>query len=266
MGFCEILALAFAGVRGNLRSSCGLPLGGFSLGLDCSCGLRRAAIVGVPALIGFLGIVWLLPAWWARRPSSVVAPSGALYGATASGAPYGATTNLQNAAPTLLKGTCAQGCNFALAEHGAKPSGGVNPGELIDGNSTDYGSGTGFAHTTWGANPPQFFTVSLKAPVKIDCVRVLLWDQDEERYYRYKLEVCADDKGETWALLADHTGPAEQCRSWQFVRFKLQTVKLIRLTGTFNSSNSGFHVVELQAGLGLPAGTPPPRPVEALDF
>ena len=242
---------------------------GFSLGLDCSCGLKRAGVVGVPALIGFLGLVWLLPAGYARHPWQCARAKGDLFPAPASApfvvAPspdlsgYGATTNLpKEMRPGISK-------NFALAQHGAKARGGFNPGELLDGNCTEYEAGTGYANTTWSARPPQFFTVTLKDPVTIDCVRFLLWDRDE-RYYRYKLEVCADDKGETWAPVADHTGPAEKCRSWQVVRFKAQPVKLIRLTGTYNSANRGFHVVELQASLGLPAATPSPGPVEVLEF
>lgn len=210
--------------------------------------------------------MWLLPAWRAKRlRQSAQAPSEFFPDPAPVGASV-AETSRQNAILASPNGTYPQGYNFALLNHGAKATGGTHPEALIDGDFTDYSGGTGFATTTWGAKPAQFFLVTLRFPVTIDCVRLLLWDRDEDRYYRYKLEICADDKGETWLLAADHTGPAEQCRSWQVVRFKPQPVKLIRLTGTYNSSNSGFHVVELQASLGLPPGTPPPRPAELLEF
>jgi hypothetical protein len=141
----------------------------------------------------------------------------------------------------------------------------MNPEALIDGNYTDYGPGTGYATTIWQNDPKPFFTVTLKDSFTIDSIRILLWDRDD-RYYRYKLEVCPDDKGAAWVLVADHTAEAEQRRSWQVVRFKPQPVRLIRLTGTYNSSNSGFHVVELQAGVGLPDCVPPPKPTEVLEF
>ena len=210
--------------------------------------------------------MWLLPAWWARRPWQFArARGGPLPAIALAGTPAVETTR-HYAAPAAPEGKCPQGSNFALAEHGAIATGGINPAELIDGNCTVYGHGTGFASTTWNVQPPQFFTVTLKDLVTVDCVRILLWDRDEERYYRYKLEISADGNGVAWLLVADHTAPTEQCRSWQVVRFKPQPVKRIRLTGTFNSANSGFHVVELQASLGLPAGTPPPKPPEVLEF
>jgi len=227
--------------------------------LDCSCSLKRAAIVGVPALIGFLGIVWLLPALCARRPWSSACAEGGF-------APAGAETNRLAARAVVPAEQRGPDFNYALAANGAQAAGGTNPGELIDGNVTNYAGGTGFATSVWNTDPPQFFIVTLKEPAAIDCIRMLLWDRDPERYYRYKLEVCADAEGKAWELVADHRGAAEQCRGWQVVRFKQQQVKLIRLTGTFNSANSGFHVVELQASLGLPAGTPPPTQSDGLEF
>jgi BTB/POZ domain-containing protein 9 len=152
-----------------------------------------------------------------------------------------------------------------LASRGGKATGGQRPEELLDGNDTDYTGGTGFAYTTWSLQPPQFFIVTLKDAATIDCIRILLWDRDEQRFYRYKLEISPDDTGKAWTVVADRTGEKEECRSWQTVRFKPQTVKQMRLTGTFNSANSGFHVVEFQASLGVPPSAAPVTP-EVLDF
>lgn len=219
----------------------------------------------MPALIGFFGVVWLLPVSGAGRPWHLArAAAGPAAGQPANEDAQAAGRGRRRAFP--VGATPAAGHNFALAANGAAITGGQGPEELIDGNDAAYTGGTGFGYTVWNATPPQFFLLTLREPSTIDCIRFLLWDRDEGRYYRYKLEVCPDGKGEAWTCVADHTGPAEQCRSWQTVRLKAQQVKLVRLTGTYNSANSGFHVVELRASLGLPAGTPPPVAPEGLDF
>lgn len=165
----------------------------------------------------------------------------------------------------LEKPALPSGFNFALAANGATVEGGSDPAQLIDGNDSTYTGGTGFATSQWKAEPPQAFVITLKDTVTIDCVRFLLWDRSEDRYYRYKLEVSPDDKSAAWAMIADRSGPVDQCRSWQTIRFKQQPVRRIRLTGTYNSANSGFHVVELQAYFGVPANAPSSNP-DTLDF
>jgi hypothetical protein len=114
---------------------------------------------------------------------------------------------------------------------------------MIDGNFTNYDGGLGFAYSK--PELPASFTVALKEPVTLNCIRFLLWDHDE-RFYRYKLEACTDDSEKIWTMLADKTDEASKCQSWQVLRFAPCTVKLIKLTGTY-SINNQFHVVELQA-------------------
>lgn len=143
------------------------------------------------------------------------------------------------------------GYNFALAKNGAVAAGGKDPQLLIDGEEK-YDGGTGFGMTYWQNTPTPFFTVTLKKPVLIDCIRFLLWDLDD-RSFRYKLEVCADEQGKDWTMIADRSAPTDFCKSWQNISFKAQTIKIIKLTGTYNSANNGFHVVELQAFFGAPA-------------
>jgi hypothetical protein len=156
-----------------------------------------------------------------------------------------------------------QGYNFAMYQHGATIAGGCNNILIIDGVSTGHDWCQGYGYSCWAANPPEPFLITLREPTTIDCVRFLLWDLDG-RFQRYKVEVCADDQAKAWTLVADRTGPKEECRGWQVSRFAPQTVKLIRLTGTFNSVNPSFYVVELQASLGLPSETQPVEP--APDF
>lgn len=145
------------------------------------------------------------------------------------------------------------GTNFALSRNGATAEGGRNPERLIDGD-LHYTAGSGFASAT--VSPPQPFVIKLKEPVKLECIRFLLWNLSESRYYRYKLEVCFDDDPAHWATVSDNTGPEIECRGWQDLRFTPRIVKQIRLTGTFNNINSFFHVVELEAYREVPTGPP----------
>jgi hypothetical protein len=206
--------------------------------------------MGLAACIGFFGVLW---AQADPRPAYAM-----------KHVPQ-ATPN--PAQPTPLPVAPEQafppGRNFALRANGGTAIGGTDPEQLIDGNDSNYSGGTGFATTQWRNG--QYFLITLKKPVTLDSVRFLLWDRSEERYYRYKLEICADDKGSAWTMAQDRSGPIEQCKSWQVIRFKPQIVKQIKLTGTFNSANNGFHVVELQAYNGCPPQTPTTSP-DTLDF
>jgi hypothetical protein len=164
------------------------------------------------------------------------------------------------------------GKNYALAANGATITGGTHPEALIDGISTDYDGGRGFGYTHWKSAPPQSFLIDLKEASEIDCIRFLLWDIEENRFYRYTLDIQAE--GKLFEVVSDKSAVTEECRSWQVVRFPKQKVKTIRLTGTYNSANSGFHVVELQALMAPRNGfTPDPKsipqkqpPPEHLEF
>lgn len=149
-------------------------------------------------------------------------------------------------APAVLPLHLRPGYNFALAKHGGTARGGTRPEEVIDGNSSVYTGGDGFCYTNWSTQPPGVLEIELKEVSKVDCIRFLLWDLDD-RFYRYKLEVAKAADAKEWTLIADKTTVEERCTSWQTHRFPVQEVKVIRLTGTYNSANSGFHVVELEA-------------------
>ena len=144
--------------------------------------------------------------------------------------------------------------NYALAIHGATATGGDRPQLLIDGNSTTYDGSEGYSQTDWTVKPTPSMVVTFKEASTINTIRLLLWDQDN-RYYRYKLEVSPDAEGETWKLIADRTASFEY-RSWQFHAFPAESVRRMRVTGTFNSVNNMFHVVEFQA-FNIPADVKP---------
>jgi hypothetical protein len=142
--------------------------------------------------------------------------------------------------------------NHALQTHGTTATGGSRPELLIDGNTTVYDGANGYAHTAWAAKPPAPFVLTFKQGVRLNVVRFLLWEKDN-RFYRYKLEASPAMARDEWVLLADRTGETNECRGWQVVTFKTQLVCRLRLTGTHNSSNEGFHVVEVEA-YNVPAG------------
>ncbi len=85
-------------------------------------------------------------------------------------------------------------------------------------------------------------TIVLPNVYAIDKIRTLLWDGDG-RYYQYYLEVSED--GQKWTKVVDKT--SGQWKSWQLDSFDPIPAKYIRITGTYNSINKGFHIVELEA-------------------
>lgn len=148
--------------------------------------------------------------------------------------------------------------NYALAANGAS-----GPRALIDGNSTEYTGGTGFASTVWKQDPPPSMLMTLKETLPLNVIRLLLWDRNR-RFYRYRLEVSPQPSGERWVVVADYTGEDDERRSWQVVTFELQPVRRIRITGTYNSDNAGFHVVELEA-YHAPVGFTPEQIVAGIE-
>ena len=228
------------------------PQGGLTL--SAGTAISRAVFLGFTTLVGFVGVQL-----FARVPHHAEASQPEFR------ARHKASVQSQN---TAAKPEFPTGYNHALAANGAMAIGGRDPGLLIDGDFTNYTGGTGFAMTQWNAEPVQAFVITLKKPVDIDCIRFLLWDRSEERYYRYKIEVSPDDKGQDWKVIADQTGPVAQCKSWQTLKFATSKVHQIRLTGTYNSANNGFHVVEFTASLGMPEDNEKEaaRSTESLDF
>lgn len=143
--------------------------------------------------------------------------------------------------------------NYALATNGGSAAGCDKPGILIDGNSTNYDGAEGYAATDWSVKPPGAMLITLKDSVEINTVRFLLWDGDP-RYYQFRLEASSDAEGDQWRLLSDCT--TGEFRGWQLLSIPTQKIRRFRLTGTFNSANNYFHVVEFQA-FNIPAGFTP---------
>lgn len=129
--------------------------------------------------------------------------------------------------------------NLAAAKAGATVSGGIRPETLIDGLVTGHTGSTGFAYGT----VPIDFLITLAKPWPLRQIRLLIWDGEAARFYRYAIDTSAD--GVVWQPLVDrNTG---EWRGWQVLTFPPRRVKVIRLRGLYNNSNTHFHAVELEA-------------------
>ena len=93
-------------------------------------------------------------------------------------------------------------------------------------------------------------TLDLKGPCTISSMKLLLWNLDN-RYHRYKIEASLDNA--TWTTIVDRTATTNQCRGWQEISFSPTIqARYLRLTGTYNSANTAFCVVEWEV-----YGSPP---------
>lgn len=129
--------------------------------------------------------------------------------------------------------------NLAAAKAGATITGGIGPETLIDGVVTGHTGSTGFAY----AGFPVDFIITLAKPWPLRQIRLLLWDGDPARFYRYAIDTSAD--GVLWQPLVERS--SGEWRGWQNLAFPPRRVKVIRLRGLYNSAGGNFHAVELEA-------------------
>jgi hypothetical protein len=240
--------------------------------MDNQCPCTRAAYMALSVLFGFVA-VFILFAEGGSAGDSRTFPSASaaiLPGPAIPDEPANMDANgpFRVISPSFLARTVKSGSkahvNLALSSNGATASGGQNTQFLIDGDEENYTGSTGFAMTQWNSNPPQSLVVTLKEASEIGCIRFLLWDRSDDRFYRYKLEVSPAESGDDWQVVQDCSAPTDERKSWQLIVFKPRLTRRVRLTGTYNSANSGFHVVELQSF----AEAPPAKATEPdrLDF
>ena len=77
--------------------------------------------------------------------------------------------------------------------------------------------------------------IQFKYPFKINLIKMLLYHKDD-RTYSYFVETSLD--GDSWRRIIDHTPYV--CRSWQFLYFKSQVCKFIKIVST--SCNNCDHL------------------------
>jgi len=135
--------------------------------------------------------------------------------------------------------------NVALASNGTTVTGPIHkPESLLDGKAVS-GDGNTYAAGNW----PCEWYITFDKIYRLREIRMLLHDVSNQVYYQYVIETSVD--GKTFAPLVDRS--KGEWRSWQHIPFPPRPVKLIKLTGKFNSGNPFFHVVELEAYCLAPA-------------
>jgi BTB/POZ domain-containing protein 9 len=73
-----------------------------------------------------------------------------------------------------------------------------------------------------------YLILLLAQPYMLSSMKLLLWDLDGGRSYRYFIETSVDKSN--WKIAADRRN--EDCKSWQTLQFDLRPVVYIRITGT----------------------------------
>ncbi|KAJ3647096.1 hypothetical protein Zmor_024638 [Zophobas morio] len=144
---------------------------------------------------------------------------------------------LKTTVQKFLNGIIYPDSNVATTK-GARVISGDYPSLLLNGDFSNYDGGSGFTQHTIGSGS---IIVELAQPYMISSMRLLLWDKDDRRY-RYFIETSLNQTN--WEIAVDRRN--EDCRSWQNIVFKERAMVFIRITGTHNTANIGFHVVHFE--------------------
>lgn len=118
---------------------------------------------------------------------------------------------------------------------------------VTNGVVTGYTGSKGFCEFQW----PNYLTVDLGSSQDIKCIRFLLWDglgagngQRHSRRYRYRLLLSTDHI--YWTVVFDTLQAGYN--GWQVFHFpNCVNTRYIRIHGLWNSANTSFHVVEIEA-------------------
>uniref|UniRef100_A0A914EC69 BACK domain-containing protein n=1 Tax=Acrobeloides nanus TaxID=290746 RepID=A0A914EC69_9BILA len=106
---------------------------------------------------------------------------------------------------------------------------------LFNGDLTAIGDKNFVYHNTNGA-----LTIQLDQVYLLSSMRFLLWNGNDRIYKSYGIEVSTDH--DSWNKLCENN----DCKSWQIIRFDQQAVRYIRITGTGNTDNEGFHIIHFE--------------------
>jgi len=147
--------------------------------------------------------------------------------------------------------------NVALGRPVVEPVG--ESEAATDGIVTGYTGSKGYAHFRW----PDNLTVDLGQTHDLVAIRMLLWDglgsgkgHRAQRSYKYRLLVSADAR--EWKVLFDTNG--DSYNGWQvFTLSEPLSAQFVRVHGLWNSANSAFHIVQVEAH----DSPPPPLTAEA---
>ncbi|MCL5024422.1 MAG: discoidin domain-containing protein [Nitrospirae bacterium] len=109
---------------------------------------------------------------------------------------------------------------------------------VIDGNQNTVG------YTQWNTTPPGVMTIIFPIVYRLDKIRMLLYEGDDDRSYRYIIESSTD--GRNWQTVVDRTSGDWQ--GLQEITFAQPfEAKYFRITGAFCSAENYFKVSEFEA-------------------
>ena len=129
--------------------------------------------------------------------------------------------------------------NIALNKKILETTSWTNSQLLTDGNTTSYNGSSGFGYTFF----PNYCTLDLEDVCDLKFIRFLLYDKDS-RNYKYRLLTSVDLN--SWAVHFD--SGLHSFRSWQNFEFSEPIkVRYIRIHALWNSANSQFHIVQIEA-------------------
>ena len=125
-------------------------------------------------------------------------------------------------------------CSHALPGHGA---------HLANDGSSD--NTNGYWATDVTQDPEAWWQVDLEKPTWVGRVVVIGYFGDE-RYYGFTIEASLD--GRSWTMLADRRANQEPATARGYIcSFERRKVRYLRVTQTYNSANTGRHLVEVMA-------------------
>ncbi|XP_063904232.1 BTB/POZ domain-containing protein 9-like [Zophobas morio] len=127
--------------------------------------------------------------------------------------------------------------NLATVQHKAEVISGSNSSWLLMG-----GGNVESKFTSHYIDGKSAIIVKLGAPSFVNHFKMRLWDGDQ-RYYSYYISVSLDQKN--WKRVIDYS--LISCRSDQVLFFNQQVVKYIKIGGTHNTANNGFHIISFEA-------------------
>jgi subtilase family serine protease len=109
---------------------------------------------------------------------------------------------------------------------------------VIDGDTKSTG------YTKWVTSPPGRMTIILSRVYEINKLRVLLYEGNDNRFYRYMIESSVD--GEDWQIVVDKTSGEWRGIQEEIFNPPIQA-QYFRITGTFCSKDDYFRVAEFEA-------------------
>ncbi|RLJ07435.1 MAG: hypothetical protein DRP13_03875, partial [Candidatus Aenigmatarchaeota archaeon] len=145
--------------------------------------------------------------------------------------------------------------NWALQDNAGNTSAQYAPEDINDGVTTQCGGGWGDCFGGCSPYPCIAVNITLEKPWVINKIRTFWWDPDNDeeydRHYNYYINVSLD--GTNWTMIVDRR---DNDTTWdggypdavyeEVDEFQPILAKYVMIVGTYNSANSGIHLIEAE--------------------